>query len=453
MAFFLVALLVAGGTLAGVRMSPAMRAWLTRIAAPTGACVAALVMLFVLQLACVAYAAYHAQPTQSWERALPLRVAHDDGPVSLYADALAALMAIFAVVTSAVLVALARALECEPGSSRDRTVVGVGVVVMALLGLCSPVLSSADLYANVGYALLGHAAYLPPAQPLPASFDVINRWWGTPMVASPYGPLWLAIVRAATVLPASLFGKLIALRIAAALAAFGFLSALRAFKVRSSIVALAALNPVLWMQYVANAHADIVAMFAIGVAAVWLLRRPAASVAAITVAALIKAPYALAGLALFAVLPSRMNRLLASCATLALVGTTSLAFGGPAYVRAITEHVVSRAPEAFALAHVLAASAGLAALGVVLWRGASSGGAVWLFPAFSAGAFPWYLGFALPAALTSPQLLRSALIVAPVGAFLLDGVFARPWTLPVSIVCASCYLVVAVYQGGGRRPA
>ena len=56
-------------------------------------------------------------------------------------------------------------------------------------------MSGFDAYAYSGYAKLPHLAdaYAPPATRLSGSFGVVNDVWGTPLVPSYYGPLWVAL--------------------------------------------------------------------------------------------------------------------------------------------------------------------------------------------------------------------------------------------------------------------
>ena len=69
---------------------------------------------------------------------------------------------------------------------------------MVLLALRAHAVTAFDLYAYVGYAKLAgvHAAYAPPPTRFPGEFGAINDAWGTPLVASYYGPLWIAIGQA-----------------------------------------------------------------------------------------------------------------------------------------------------------------------------------------------------------------------------------------------------------------
>jgi hypothetical protein len=69
--------------------------------------------------------------------------------------------------------------------------------VMLGIALVYPVTTTADPLAYLGYAKLPHFrdAYAPPHFDFGPGFEQITGFWGNPMVACVYGPLWLALDR------------------------------------------------------------------------------------------------------------------------------------------------------------------------------------------------------------------------------------------------------------------
>jgi hypothetical protein len=409
-----------------------------------------LVAIFAGQLAIVAYAAQHHLPYFDWERLLPLPVAHDDGPVTVHADLAGGAMAVLGAGASLVLAGLYVELGRSGFTTTGARWIWAGAAVMALLALAAPALGSADLYSNVGYSLLGWAAYAPPDRAFDGTFALINRWWGTPLVPAPYGPLWLAVVHLTTAPAATLFAKLESLRILGLASFGGFIAVLAWMRVPGRTIVMAALNPALWLHFVANAHNDMLAVLCVAFGAALVMRAYAPlAVACIVAAGLIKAPYAVLGLLILTAVRRPVSRYALMAAALALTAFFSLWLGGPRYVAALTQHVVSRSgPEVLlhALTALVAAGVLLAAL---LGLGRLRTGA-FLMPALAAALFPWYLAWSIPYALSRQRDLATLLIAFPAAAALLDTVFFRNFVGLGALVLALACAILLTLRAGSR---
>jgi hypothetical protein len=398
-----------------------------------------LVAIFAAQLALVAYAAHHHVPTFDWERLLPLPVAHDDGPVIVHADLVGAAMAMLGVGASLVLACLYVELGRHGVGAAGTRWICAGAGVMALLALAAPALTSADVYSNVGYALLGGAAYTPPDRAFDGAFAVINRWWGTPMVPAPYGPLWLALLHLTTAVP-TLAAKLESLRILGLASLGAFIAALAWMRMPPRLIVMAALNPALWLQFVANAHNDMLAVLCVTLGAALTMRAQVLpAVACIVAAGLIKAPYAVLGLLIFTGLRRPASRYATMSASLALTALLSVWLGGAPYLAALMRHVVSRTGPEFVLHALAALVAAVILLAALLGFGRLRSGA-FLMPALAAALFPWYLAWSIPYALSRQRDLAYLLVAFPAAAALLDTVFFRGFiglgALVLTLACA-----------------
>jgi hypothetical protein len=326
----------------------------------------------------------------------------------------------------------------------------MAVACCAAIAVAAPALASADVYSNAGYALLGLTAYHPPPSPFPNGFDVINDWWGTPMVPSPYGPLWIGVARIETFFGgATLLGKLIALRAFGMLAFAATLYALRRLRLPVAVLAIAACNPMLWMQVVSNAHNDGFAMMLIAASALAVTASPIVCAAFVVAAGLVKLPYLFLGLALFARIVDTRKRLLLAAATAVAGLAASWAFGGAAYLNALGVHLGSRSPFLSPL-HALVALVAVAALLLAVVRRTWIRGAEFTMPALAAGLFPWYLLWGFPYVLTRPNALAGYLILLPIAAAAVDTVFYRPWLEALFVLAGVVFAFLSLRRA---RPA
>ena len=229
-----------------------------------------------------------------------------------------------------------------------------------------------------------------------------------------------------------LLGKLIALRCAN----LGFLTAafvlLRAFGVRGRMLAIAVLNPAMFFQFVANAHNDAIALAVLLAAAVVVRRRPVVAAGLVSIAGLVKLPFAVLGLPLFSGV--RFPLRVALCAA-AVAATLLFSWfgGGLPYVHALSNFGV--APGPWRYWHIPAVLAAGAFLAVAIAGGRRYRSAVWIVPAIGAFGipyvYPWYFAWGLAYALQRRRVLRHLLAGFPLAAALMQHEFWSPITIVV----------------------
>jgi hypothetical protein len=393
---------------------------------PAWACLGGLVASYAAQLQLIWCASIEGATYESWRLHVPIGVAmHDVRNGSVVAGALLAL----ALFQSFALFALYR-------SPTARWAVVAAVVAMALLSVAAPAFISPDPYAYVGDALLGRGAYAPPAGSFAGEFASINRFFPAPMLPSPYGPLWEAVSRVSTEPFATLLGKLIALRVLGLLSYVALLGALRAFGLPRSLLAIAAVNPGVFLQYVAGAHNDLLGIAIVVAAGAFARRSPFVASGLLVVAGLIKLPFVLLGLPVLAAV--RQPRLRYACAALTVAAAIGISFWGASasYLNGLTVHVP--APGPVYVLNLIVSLLAIAAIAVALVGGPRLRAAIWLIPMASSYIASWYLIYALPYALARRRMLAYLLIAFPFASMLVDAKFMQWWTyaivLPVVIV-------------------
>ena len=424
--FYLAVLLLAYMEL---RVVPQPRRFPT-LALPAWSLVALLVASYAAQLALELWAATHLWGPAAVSGALPIPVVTR---AMAHPAAVAALTIALAAAQSYALLALYRS-RAAPAT----LIAGCGA--MLLLSLAAPVLTNADAYAYVGNALLGAAAYAPPASAFPGEYRVINAFWHLPMTPTTYGPLWLVVVRTATLAAPTLAGKLIALRVYGALLFLATIAGLRVLGLPSRVLAVVALNPAMQLEFVANAHNDMTAIVLIVAAACFARRLPLASVALIAAAGLVKLPYVLLGLPVLAAVPAKRARVAMAFAAVAAVAVFSWLGGGAPYLHALTTHVAGS--PSLDPVHVAAALAALVAIAVALMGGRRLRSAVWLMPSLGAYLDSWYLMWGFPYALGRRRVLASFAIWFPLVAALVDLTIVQLWTAPLVAAVVAGYLVL-----------
>jgi hypothetical protein len=403
---------------------------------PAWAWIAGLIATYAAQLGAIWYTAVAAIPAEPWRAHIPIGVASHTVP---YAGLVSAVLLVLTLVQSYALLALYR----RPAT---RVTVVVGAIVMCAFSLAAPAFVSPDPYAYAADAMLGRASYVPPPVPFGGEFAPIDRFFSAPMLPSPYGPLWTIVAGLITAPFATLLGKLIALRVLGLLSYVALLAALRACGAPARLLAIAALNPGLLLQYVASAHNDLFGIVALVAAAAFASRNAIVATGLLVVGALVKLPFVVLGLPVLAAVRSRPARY--ACAAVALVAAVALSWwgAGSGYFSGLTVHVP--APGPVYVVNSIVALLALIAIGVAFVGGPRVRAAVWLIPMASSYVASWYLIYALPYALARRRMLAYLLIAFPFADVLIDAKFMHWWTyaivLPI-VVLASVALRI------GRR--
>ncbi|HTU83196.1 MAG TPA: hypothetical protein VMF61_13760 [Candidatus Acidoferrales bacterium] len=403
---------------------------------PAPAWIFVAIAAYAVELAAVGYAAHHQLPAPPWETAMPLRVVDDRGARTAHADVLTAIVIALGALQAYALLGLYRA---DP----SRRSIAFGFAVVATLSMLAPAMTSADAYSNVGYALLGDRAYAPPASLFAPPFDTIERWWGVPMVAAPYGPLWLRVAALATSPVPTLLGKIVALRCVGAASFGAAVLLMAALGMPRRLLAAAALNPALAFQWIVNAHNDALAV-ALAFAAAFFARRNAwLAIAFVAAAALIKLPFAVVALPVLAAIRSQRVRWIGAASAIAAAAALSWLAGGRAYASALVAHAI---PVPHDLPTVTAALVAVALCVLALCGGRRLRSAAWTMPCIGGIPFAWYFTWGLPYALTRRRVAGYVLVALPLVSAVSDTAFARPW---VSLAVLPVLALLCV--GGPRR--
>jgi hypothetical protein len=186
------------------------------------------------------------------------------------------------------------------------------------------------------------------------------------------------------------------------------------------------LNPMLWFQFVSNAHNDLVAVCLLAGAIALVVRRyhPLAALL-VAAAGLVKFPFMIVGAVVFERLGPRRALLYAAGAA-GLCVLLSALFGGRPYLDALLD--TGRLTDAataplmkYAKVTIALSTLGIVAFVVFRRRFPSFGGFV--FPAIAPTFYPWYLLWALPYALAARRFALPTLVALPLLGTLADGIY------------------------------
>jgi len=401
------------------------------------------------------YAAHAESAPPPFAAALPYAVIDPQlGPPTAVHLALLALGALQAFV----LFRLYRALRERSVPPLERALLAIPAALMLIVALGAHAVSGFDTYAYAGYAQLPNLAqaYAPPPTRLPGTFGVVNDVWGTPLVPCYYGPLWVVLSQLVAGHAGSLGAAIFALRLLEVPALVGMVVVLAVWKREPAPVALLALNPAIYSLYVANAHNDLLAVALLLAATALARRAPLAAALGVTAAALIKIPFVVAALYVFAGRGDLPRRLLWIALTAALALGLSLAFGGKPYFADLVARV-HQTTASSGLLYVLTArviKAGLVLVALValltvflrstVWRTAG-----WSFITLGSLTYPWYLIWPLPYAALERRALVWFLVPLPVVAAALEPAFPH---LGLGQAMLLVLLVAAAYELLRARP-
>jgi hypothetical protein len=405
--------------------------------------VATLVAAQHAYLALLLDATYHQHPERAFMARMPVRFISGLAANNI-AERYRTEFALLVLLETGCLIALYYGLARPTRTSL--IIVGAGTLLACADAVTARAASSADMYAYVGFMLLGTHAYAPQGGAFAGDYSLINAWWHTPLVSAPYGPLWLAVADGAGAFGHTLFEKIVVLRSLGALALLGAAGVLAALKIPARTVALVALNPALIFEFVANVHNDLFAVLLL------LLARYATGRGAVfggmvlaAAAGLVKLPFLLFAALAFVPLSSPFRRLRAYGITLALGLTVSWLTGGRPYLAAL-HRAADEGTAGHALAALLGASTIVKAVAVGSIALALGGGFVegcaWTLPALSALVHPWYLCWTLPYAVASEAALRNVAIALPLAMLVTDTALGNG--IAIAVVATAAYGSLAV---------
>jgi hypothetical protein len=407
---------------------------------PAWTWIAALIGSYAVQIGTVYYAAHNQYPADPWRYSMPLMVVDDRGLATAHADLLTGIMLALAALQSYVLLAVYR-------SAPSQRIVFAGCAALLALSLAAPALMSFDLYGYVHDGLLNLAAYTPPSTPFPGEYHVFDLWFGHPS-ATLYGPLWLVIAPIVTSLGPTLLTKILALRLLNAALFVALVAGLGVLGLPPRVRAIAALNPGLALQFVANGHNDIIAIVLLVYAAAFIKRRaPWLGTGLIAVAGLVKLPYAILGLPVLAAVRPVPARLAWAIAMLAAVVACSWLGGGVGYFNSLFGNVTSRPED---IVHRVAGVVALALIALAFFGGRRLRTTGWVVPNLAVSVFAWYFAWGVPYALARRRIVSYVLVLFPFVTVLFESSFERAWEL---LVVLPIVAIVAVFAPDKRVTA
>jgi hypothetical protein len=358
----------------------------------------------------------------------------------------------FAIAETVLLGAFLGHLEAL-GSRARRLLAGAVVLALAAVALASRSTDSPDPYLYAGLATLGVHAYQPPPVPFGPELRPVNAIWGTPMLASAYGPVWIALSAAVAAPFASLASKLCAFKVLGLASVLSCAYLARRLGASRVVVAGIACNPALYLGYVADAHNDLAGVDLVLAAMLAARRSPLAAFVLAVAASLVKLTLAPVALVACAAIPS-INRRIAFGAALALAAGGAYAADGGLMWHALLRAATLYGRPAPLLDASFRAVLALVALSSAAWIVASGrirAQAAWAFPAFGDFPLPQYLIWGLPLVLGSPRVAATYLVSLPLVAFLQSTVL--PVTDALAFVSASLVVATIVAIAVVLRPA
>lgn len=401
-----------------------------------------LLLTFALQLTVVAYVAHHQTVSACWKN-FPIPVVGDftektGGPALIGPSFV---LAGIAAAQSAFLALLFVALRGNPSSLANRIVMYTCFIGVAE-ALLAPAMTSSDPFLYLTYSKLSFASFAAQPHAVVVPDLPLASWCARFVLPSAYGPAFILYLQALLSAAHSPIISVEFMRVANAVWFAILLALLRAAGFSRTTVSLAALNPGLLFQYIANAHNDIIACTLV-IAGIVLVRRSVLlAMGAVLLAALFKLPFALIGALVFVPLASRVQRLTAAMLTIAASVGVSYLLGGPRYFEGLSFYAHLLAPGAGGLQRPAVAVA-LVAIGVALWWQRYSGAATYAFPALPiVELIPWYAIWALPYAVREHDHLDRFLILMPIMLLLMESGIAKSAQL-----CAYGLVVLAITVG------
>jgi hypothetical protein len=405
-------------------------------AATAIAAVAAIPLLFAIQLWTVAFMAQH--QITSCVQHIPFQVVSDadetsGGEAQLWPSF--ALLAIAAMQTGLLLL-----IDRNWGRTPQPLLtiaVPVACAVLLVEALLAPAMTSPDAYSYVAYAKLGMASsYVPHFQPLSPRQDFFT-WCLKVYFPAAYGPGFVAYVGAILAQSTSLESSILILRATNAAWLIALVALVRLSGAPPRTVALLALNSAFLFQYVTNAHNDILPVVLV-VAAILAARRSVLSGALLVIAAaLFKIPFAAIGSLAFVRLTPPFRRFGIAALTVVVSFGLSYAIGGPNYFATLAFHSRIMAAGADRLEFVLAIAA-LLAIAFALVRQRFHWALSFTMPALAVEILqPWYVAWSLPYALVESEHLSTFLVLAPFATLLMeDGISRASLLSGYAISCA-----------------
>jgi hypothetical protein len=386
-----------------------------------------LVAGFAAQLALLAYQAGHDGVRPGWFSTLPYALVDDAAPFGGAHPQISFAALAFVLVQSIGLTAVVAAFVPER-SRADRDAAWALVLCAAgalgAFALFAPAIGSSDMFGYVGLGLLGAHPFERPAHFFTGEYA---RFFASyPLRPTVYGPLWIGLNAALVSLGGTFAAKLFVLRAFGATQLLALAALVWSLARSRALTAAVLLNPMLWLQFVVNAHNDLMAVTLVAGGVALVARRHTGwAIAAIAAAGLVKLPFLLLGVVAFG-REGRRRALLSAGSAVAVCVAISAVFGGKPYLDALLTTTAQRGID---MDPVLQASKIVMALtpvfvtAYVLLKGRYPAFGGWLYPALAPILFPWYLVWAVPYALAARAGALLTLLALPLVATLVDTIY------------------------------
>ncbi len=385
------------------------------------ACALSSLALFVVELGIVEFEARYQVASACWLH-LPIPVVGDfdrrsGGQAMLVPSAL---LALCAIAQALVLACMYTASAQRQLSVLERRFIGAAFACGIAAAVLSPAMTSSDAYYYISYAKVGLASFVAAPHAIAIPDFALRARCVDLLLPSAYGPAFVIYARALLVAVHQPIAAIVVLRATNLVWLLGTIALLRRMGLAPSVVALFALNPVVLLEYVTNAHNDIIPLCLIVAAMVLDGSLALVSTLLITVAGLVKLPFLAVGALAFAAQSSLRERVLLVVMSTTLALVSSYLWAGPVYFKGLAWY------------HALYAASGdrdivtltliaLVSVGFAVANRMYNGAGAFAFPGLALSPLrPWYGAWGLPYALREQRHLPLFLVLLPISAFLMS---------------------------------
>lgn len=407
----------------------------------------------------VTHAALAQHPLPPWMAALPVIPVMDLAPLYGHVDVRTSMaVEIVSLLEAGLMAALVLVSRGRRSGIGLQVAVGAGVAGLAVVALTAHGILSQDIYAYVLDGMLGPGAYHPSNVRFGVEFHALLTLWGNPPLPCVYGPMWLFPATLLMWGVHSLGDGVVRFRLAGAASVLAIACALLRLRVPLPVLLTFLLNPMIWMQYVADGHNDLwpVALILFGRINA---HRPFVAAMFGGLAGAAKLPFLVVCCLTGANRARLRERVGIGVASVGIALAVSAVAGGTPYLHAL-EAVRNVYPPPADPQSVALRSLGLLGTSLALLAALGARRTAWpaafSFIGISYSIFPWYAAWGLGYVVLADGA-EIFLCTLPITAFLTATTYvATPLWIPLLssvflITCASAYVLVRV-RFFGRPP-
>jgi hypothetical protein len=330
---------------------------------------------------------------------------------------------------------------------RAMTTFAGGAAFLALASLVVPVINSTDLYVYHSIGEVGFHSYVAGPTALRDAHGSLVRMFPCEKGFYPnaYGPFYSAYLQGLVHVFPDITSFIIALRLQSLAAVLGLFWLMRTLRTSRLLIVLVALDPVLYFQYVANGHNDLIPIDLVLGAMALARRSRVPAVLALLLTGLVKLPLALLGLVSLRG-PGHPAKTIMFGA-IVLAGSfliIDLAVGG-AYLEGLgwwTTRYREHLPAVESAARFALEFGAVAAIGIALLTDRFYGTATFLMLMLGGLVLQqWYALWALPYALAEKKHAATYLLGIPLFALVNDATISQVVIMPF-FLAACCALAI-----------